>query len=260
LLRLLVKLMLLLSWMLQFQLSVCGQADSVVTVLLRGKAVDAENPTRSLQDLMIINATTQHGFFGNADGSFIMPVNKTDTIIIASTGYSSLKICLADSLFKEQYFFYARLPKLSVRLKEVSIIAPRDLDAIQADIARLGYRKEDYMLSGIDPLQSPITFLYQQFSRFEQLRRRNAERINDDKRRNLLKELLANFVAADIIQLDDQSFDDFIDYAQVPEELMQSLTQYEFCIYIKKKYQLYSYVRDKRSQRNRNPVDYYQER
>ena len=47
------------------------------------------------------------------------------------------------------------------------------------------------------------SFPYQEFSWLEQLKRRNAERINNRRRRELLRELLANYAAADIIHLDN---------------------------------------------------------
>ena len=37
-----------------------------------------------------------------------------------------------------------------------------------------------------------------------------------------------------------QVFDDFIDFCAVPDEVIKGLTQYDFLIYVKKKYELYT--------------------
>lgn len=238
----------------------CANAATDSTLItINGKVTDSENKLTVLQDLMIVNTTTQHGFFGKNDGTFSITVSKNDSVIIASTGYASSKFSMRDSAYAKNYNIIVRLKKLNVRLPEIRIMVKRDLDAIQKDIEKLGYRKEDYMLSGINPLESPITFLYQQFSRIERLKRHNAERINDEKRRDLLKELLANYVEADIIKLNNNDFDQFIDFASIPEETMKQLTQYDFCIHVKKQYQLYCLLRDKRQAGNEEP-DYYKPR
>jgi hypothetical protein len=104
----------------------------------------------------------------------------------------------------------------------------------------LGYRESDYRISQVDALQSPITFLYQEFSRRERSKRLVAQLENEDRKRALLKELLQKYVEYDIINLSDESFDDFIDFCAVPDPVIKGLTQYEFLLYVKKKYELYS--------------------
>ena len=92
----------------------------------------------------------------------------------------------------------------------------------------------------MDALQSPITFLYQEFSKRERSKRKLAELLNEDRKRELLKELLHKYVEYDIINLSDDSFDDFIDFCAVPDPVIKGLSQYEFLLYIKKKYELYT--------------------
>ena len=216
-----------------------------LNITISGKAYDSKNPERRLDDLMIINSRTSQGAFGQADGSFKTDILKTDTIIIASTGYEFLRFCFRDSTYKTQYNLIIPLTKLNVNLKEVNIFSPRDLQSIYTDIKKLGYNKKDFQLSGVDALSSPITFLYQEFNKLERLKRRNAERINNDKRKDLLRQLLANYVAYDIINLDDIEFDDFINFCNVPESYMKSATQYDFCIFIKRKFDVYAMLKKK---------------
>jgi hypothetical protein len=214
-------------------------------VSISGYAFDAKNPLQRLDDLMIINLRTSQGTFGHADGTFNLSILKTDTILIASTGYEYKRICFTDSVYKSQYYVRASLVKLNVNLREVNIFSPRDLQSIYTDIQKLGYNKKDFQLSGVDAFSSPITFLYQEFSRYEKLKRHNAERVNIEKRNELLRQLLANYVAHDIINLDEFEFDDFITFANVPEDYLKNSTQYDFCIYIKQKFELYAMMKKK---------------
>jgi hypothetical protein len=208
-------------------------------VIVFGNVSDESNPDAVINELMVVNLNTQHGFFGKANGSFQTSLKRSDTLLIGATGYSSKRICFNDSALRDTFIVYLKLSKLKVQLREVRIIAPRDLEEIEKDIRKLGYNKKDYEVSGIDAMQSPITFLYQQFSRTERLKQHNRERINEDRRRNLLKELLQKYVAWEIIDLDDNEFDYFIDYCNVSEEFMKNSTQYDFIEYIKKRYLLY---------------------
>lgn len=214
-----------------------------LNIHLNGYAYDSKNPKKRLDDLMIINVRTSQGVFGLADGTFNAYIFKTDTIVIASTGYEFQRICFTDSVIKPQYYIDVPLIKLNVTLKEVNIFSPRDLQSIYTDIKKLGYNKKDFQLSGVDAFQSPITFLYQEFSKLERLKRHNAERINADKRKELLRQLLANYVTHDIINLDNFEFDDFINFCNVPESYMKSATQYDFCIFIKQKFEVYALMK-----------------
>lgn len=221
-----------------------AQTDEPPRIKVTGIVYDAESKIM-IGNLMIINKTTQQGFFAGATGSFNVTVFKNDTIIIGAAGYHNKKICFKDSVLKEEFFVRVYMERLTVQLKEVRIIAPRDLDAIQKDIEKLGYKKSDYMLSGVDAVSSPITFLYEQFSKRERAKRYVAEMRNNDLKRDLLKELLAKYVANDVINLNNTEFDEFIDYCNVSDEFMKNSTQYEFIMYIKRKYEFYQLLKAK---------------
>jgi hypothetical protein len=60
----------------------------------------------------------------------------------------------------------------------------------------------------------------------------------------LLKELLTRYVADDIIQLSNDEFDRFVDFCNVSEYFMKNSTQYDFMVYIKSKYKLFSELHD----------------
>ena len=205
---------------------------------------DPEQKNPDLTMFMIVNLRTQHGIFGKADGTFMMDINRIDSLVVAVTGYEFEKYCYKDSVPSASFNLVVRLKKKEIKLPEVRIIAPRDIDAIQRDIQKLGYNKHDYELSGINAMESPITFLYEEFSRREQLKRHNAQVVNDARKRNLLRELLARYVADGIVNLSDNDFDKFIDFCNVSEQYMKTSTQYDFMVYIKKHFEMFEDMKD----------------
>jgi hypothetical protein len=209
-------------------------------ITINGKAMDEDHPAFLLEQVMVINLRTQQGIFGNADNSFSISIEKNDTLVITALGYRSDKICFRDSVLKDFYTIIVPLKKISITLKEATIFIPRDLSRIEEDIKKLGYSSKDYRLSGVDAWQSPITALYQEFSRKERSKRRVAELMNEDRRRDLLREILANYSRAGLIEMKYNEYNAFIDYLGLSEFLMKSLTQYELAVYIKEKY--YNYM------------------
>lgn len=160
--------------------------------------------------------------------------------MIGSIGHRTVLISMIDSVPKARYTVEIRLQPISVQLAEVEILPERTLREIQKDIDQLGYKESDYRISSVNAFESPITWLYQEFSRRERSKRLVAELENEDRKRELLKELLTKYVEYEIINLSDEAFDDFIDFLNVPDQVIKGLSQYEFLLYVKKRYELYS--------------------
>lgn len=114
---------------------------------------------------MVVNVRTQQGIFTDADGTFDLQIKQTDTIVFRTFGYHLRKICLADSVAKSNYTFNVMLFTESYQLKEVTVFQTRPADSVLKDIQQLGYNKNDFMIHGSQAFQSPITFLYEQFSK-----------------------------------------------------------------------------------------------
>lgn len=206
------------------------------TVRIIGQVIHAEDPTFNL---LLVNKTTAKGVFGKEDGSFELLADKNDTILVGAMGYQTYKLTMRDSVPKETYKVRIYLSRITKNLREVDVFARRELESIQKDIRSLGFDERDYMLSGIDAMYSPLTFLYQQISRKEQSKRRAYEIINEDKKRALLKELFVQYVDHDIIDLNRDEFEDFIDFMNISDHELISMTQYEFVVYTKARFKAF---------------------
>ena len=225
--------------LLSFTVPLCAQ-DNLIRIT--GTVFDPGNKG-AIPNLMVVNKRTQQGYFGYNSGYFEVQAFKSDTLIIAATGFATLKISFRDSANIDSFDVRIALRKLEVNLKPVEIFTKRDLEEIQKDIESLGYEQSDYRLEGVDAVSSPITALYQAFSRRERNIRMVAEMRNDDRRRALLKELFRKYVDNDIIQLNNEDFDDFVDFCDVSDSFLKNSTQYDFIMYVKKKFEVFRMVR-----------------
>jgi hypothetical protein len=209
------------------------------SIVINGQAYDRESKL-PLPRLMIINRRTSNGMFADAEGQFSIKAMQSDTIMLSALGFKLKKICFKDSVPKVQYFINVPLEKLYFTLKEVSVFPIRSLNEIQKDIDKLGIKKT-YSAEGVDAFQSPITFLYERFSRFGKSKRLVAELENEDMKRDILKDMFRLFVKHDIINLNDEEFDAFIKYLNFSDEFMQNSTQLELIMAIKGKYETFKY-------------------
>ncbi|MFT6800846.1 MAG: hypothetical protein ACJA2N_000011 [Salibacteraceae bacterium] len=198
------------------------------------------NNTTDLLTLFVVSQANQTGNFGNPNGTYEILVDKNDTLLIGSIGYITQKICVKDSLFSDTIIVNVHLKQLEFYLKEVTVFAPRELRRIYDDIEKLGYDERDDRLSGVaDPLSSPITALYERYNKHAQKERLARELMNDARRRDLLKELFRKYVDANIIDLNDDQFDEFIEYINVSDSFLQNSSQYDFIIFVKMKYKYF---------------------
>jgi hypothetical protein len=223
-------------------------------IRIKGKVFEERG--QPVPNCIILNVRTQQGIFGYPDGSFVVECLPTDTLTITCLGYHARQLCYKDSLMKTVYYPRVFLSERNYSFSTLNIFAPRDLDDIQRDIQSLGYDEDDYMLSGINAVASPITFLYQQLSRKEQSKRVVAQLENDDRRRDLLKELFRIYVDYKIIDLTNEEFDDFITYLNVSDEFLIQSTQYEFLVFVKDRFMDYQVARRNSRKLNSDDFDY----
>ncbi len=209
------------------------------TITISGQAFDKETKL-PLPKLMVINSRTNQGVFADAEGKFSITGVQSDTILFSAVGFLLKKVCLKDSIARKKYYIEVLLQKLQYTLKEISVFATKNLNEIQRDIDKLGVKK-DYSVDGLDALGSPITYLYERFSKFGKSKQKVAEWENEDLKRDILKDLFRLYVKHDIIDLNDGEFDAFIKYLNFSDEFIQNATQFELVMAIKGKYESFKF-------------------
>lgn len=209
-------------------------------IFVTGKVFEEEN-SFALPGILVVNKRTGTGSFADNSGSFSITAFKTDTILISAQGYQIVKICFKDSSLNSVFEVKIMLQKLLINLNTVDIYSKRDLNEIERDINHLKtFQKRDYMVSGIQAVQSPITFLYQSWSRTEKSKRKVIQMRIEDNKRDLLREMLFRYSLTDVIELPSSEYDDFIDFCNVSNEFLQTATQYQIILFFKQKFKEYS--------------------
>jgi hypothetical protein len=98
-------------------------------------------------------------------------------------------------------------------------------------------------VTGINILESPITALYQAFSKKEQNKRWIQEQKYKDDQRRIVMELLRLYVAFDIINMSEDDFDDFIQFLNMDDDFLKTSSEMELILFIKDKYEHYSFLK-----------------
>ncbi len=193
---------------------------------------------RGLPGCMIVNRSTGEGRFGSASGRFALDVSPGDTLQFASIGFRTIsrRVPMERPTKSGGWNWTIHLARMAVDVATAEIIAPRDLGEIVRDIQALGYNEKENRTSGINAFISPLTYLYEQLNRMERSKREVARLENQDRRKELLKELLGKYVDFEIVSLSPDEFDAFVAFVDPGEAVLKALTQYEFILWTRERF------------------------
>jgi hypothetical protein len=228
-----------LSFMFIYFLSFVGFAQCE-RILLKGKVVDSLQP-RSFYNLMVFNKTTGKGVFGRPDGNFSAYVSKGDRIILSIKNYPKYEV-IVEPDSNCQFLVHQEIERLPQELEEVIVRPLKTLNQIKEERAELAMR-DTRIVSGLSAFESPITALYQAFSKKERNKRWIAEQEFKDDKARIVKELLALYVAYDIIELDSDRFDSFISFLNINEDFLKTASEMELVLFVKDKYEHFRSLR-----------------
>lgn len=218
-----------------FLISPCFHfAQKCERVLLTGQVIDSMG-IQSFYNLMIVNRNTGQGVFGQPNGYFSAYTKNNDSISISVKGYMiyGFRVKADSNCQSKQKIYLVQKPQ---ELTEMIIKPLKTLNEIREEREALAMR-ETRLVTGVELLQSPITALYQTFSKKEQNKRWIAEQEYKDNKRKVVQELLRLYVASDIIELDEEEFDSFISFLNLSENFLKTSTEMELYLFIKDKYE-----------------------
>ncbi|MEJ6505170.1 MAG: hypothetical protein QNK70_00155 [Crocinitomicaceae bacterium] len=209
-------------------------------VFLKGRVIDSLRP-QSFYNLMVVNKTEGKGVFGQPNGFFSAYVSQGDEVVLSIKGYPKYALIIkADSNCQCIAEFFIERP--AQVFDEVIIKPLKTLNQIKEERSSLALR-ETRMVTGIEAFQSPITALYQAFSKKEKNKRWIAEQEYKDNKAKIVKELLSLYVAYDILDLDENQFDIFIQFLNINEDFLKTASELELVLFIKDKYEHFLMLR-----------------
>lgn len=226
----------LLVFFILLSFSLSGQCDKV---LVTGRVVDSIRP-QSFYNLMVVNQTTGKGVFGQPNGKFSVYASNGDSISLSITGYPMIGFRVSADEDCQHKGVYEVKGKVQ-QLEEVVVRPIKTLSQIKEEREALVLR-ETRMVTGIEVLKSPITALYQAFSKKERTKRWIAEQEFKDNQSKIIKELLRTYVDADIIALSEGEFDDFLHFLNMNSDFLKTASEMELIIFIKDKFEHFQNV------------------
>lgn len=225
-----LKLVYILLLFSSFTIAQCDE------IYLKGSVKDTLN-NKGFYNLMVINLTTQQGVFGQPSGKFAVYVNPGDRVAFSVQGYGKVSIeiplsneCTLDTLII--------LPTRIQEYDPVTVHPIKSLETIKKEREELSMR-ETRTVTGVDVLQSPITALYERFSKKAQSKRKVAEMEHQDNINDVLKDLLRLYVSYDVVYLEEEQFTAFVHFLNIDEHFLKTASDYELITYIKDKLEHY---------------------
>ncbi|MEX1190192.1 MAG: carboxypeptidase-like regulatory domain-containing protein [Bacteroidia bacterium] len=209
---------------------------------LKGKITDVETGAPLPYSFVIINRT-QNGVFADTKGEYSIKVIPGDSLLFSLTGYQFTKLILSDTLKSSPLVRNIQLKLKPVKLREFQVKAPKTFDQILAELEKAEKSKVSHRTEVSSAIESPITFLYMQFSREGKSIRKISELRAEDEKQALLKDLFTRYMIAHIIDLDETDMDDFIAFSGLKQNYNMFETEYELVVYVKKRHSDYKRYR-----------------
>ena len=204
--------------------------------IFRSRVVNDSTLT-AIRDCHIINKTQNVGTVSDAYGDFKISANVGDSIAFSVLGYETLSIVLAESMFN--YGYIVKLKPKTFELSEIMV------KPFQIDMAPIR-RSEIYVtplpnqgginipLSGA--LASPITFLYNQFSKEGKQQRYYRSLIDGTADFLLIGEKFNGELVAQLTGLKDDELINFMSYCNFSPEFLLTYSPETIRREIRRKY------------------------
>ncbi len=209
-----------------------------VGVSVNGKISFSDNSGR-FDRVRIYNLRTNTFVSPAKTGIYELHGFKTDTFVFVCIGYSNVNLCYKDSLRQLKYEKNIVLHPIQSELDGVTITPDKTFEQIQQAINNLGVKNTD-TYNSVYPLRSPITFLWERFSKVEKQKRQVAILLNDDERRQVQRELLKICIKSELINLPFSKMDAFIEYCNFSDAYLQQVSLYDLLSMIKLRYKYFS--------------------
>jgi hypothetical protein len=213
----------------------------IAQVKVSGVVKDAETG-RGLAHAFVINHRTQNGVFCDNGGKFNIETKANDSLLVSLIGYQFSKIILSDSVAKSTYNVEVKLRIKPVALKPFIVKAPKTFEQIITELAKAEQLKPE-STPLVNAVESPITFLYDQFSKEGKARKEIAELRAEDAKMELLRELFTRYMVAKIIDTDENELDDFIRFSGLKNQYTTFDTEYELVTYVNQRWADYKEYR-----------------
>lgn len=206
------------------------------SIRVSGKVIDTLG-LRMFNGMMIFNQTTSEAKYASVDGSFEIYASPGDRIIVKVKSKEKYFLTAkADSQCEQHISIYTDLRQQE--FNTVVIYPLKTLEEIKEKREELK-RENVLKVTGLQVLKSPITALYERFSKKGKSKQKIAEMEFQDNKEKVLKELLRIYVSYDFVELTEEEFLGFIRYLDIDDAFLKSVNDYTLAVHIKNVLQAY---------------------
>ncbi len=204
------------------------------TISVKASVVDSLH--RPLSFVIIANKTTGSAQVYMNGAGLQLQAQATDTLVFSARGFGMRKYAVKDSLKgKNTASFKVYLLPLHQQLHEVQIIATKSPDVIRKEIDQL-HLENPNTNKHYDAFNNPITALYEAFNKNERAKREVAAMEYHDAKKKILKETCRLLMTYDVMRLNEDQLEAFVNYLDINEEFLKQSTNYELGVAIKMQY------------------------
>jgi hypothetical protein len=168
------------------------------------------------------------------DGSFSIFIRPSDTLVFGLYGYRVKYISFKDSARDRDYFINVNLSHFQEVVKEITIYEARAQREIRHDISSL-YMSRVYSLERVDAVQSPVTAIYEAYSRKAQSKRMLRDYEFEIAKNHLVQELLTIYNKQGIIAIPEKSYREFVEYLNLDWYYLTTASDYDLAVFIRQK-------------------------
>ncbi|MDP2423200.1 MAG: hypothetical protein U1C46_04050 [Bacteroidales bacterium] len=214
-----------------------------------GRIIDLYNNT--LEYAHVINLSRSYGVVADHNGRFIMPAFEGDSLMITHVSHITrfiraelptiafpepTEIVMLPKIFELKEFIVRYLPKTKMEFRHdfVQLKLPEATPAVDIrmpHIHTLVYLGPEHGLGVV--IKGPFQALYDQFSREAKSKRKLESELAREVTRALVEHKYNHQLISSLTGLrDHDSLQSFMDYCNLPNEIVLKSTQYELCIEI----------------------------
>jgi hypothetical protein len=201
------------------------------------QAKDTANSYSFFYNLIAYNSRTNSAVLGTSDGRISILAKQGDTIKISALGYGFSMFYATDT--SHIVYMQAKVSTIAT----VSVKSLKTLEELKEERARLTMASNK-TVTGLGVLASPITALYEAFSKRAKTQALINELEYEDSKAAILKELFRLYVVSDIVLMDEDEFEDFIYYMDIDENVLKNASEYQLANYIKNAFRDYRRLND----------------
>ncbi len=207
-------------------------AQSMVQV--KGVVYDGDS-NQVLDSVTIIVKHTSRIMQNKPDGSFSIFVKPTDTLIFGLYGFRVKYLCFKDSTADKDFMnIKVRLSHLRDESREITIYELRSQREIRRDMQNLVI-EHAWSLERANAIQSPITAIYEQYSKKARSKQLLVEYEFELKKNSLVRQLLDIYNKQGIINIPESEYKEFISSLNLDWNYLYVVSDYDLAVFIKQR-------------------------